>query len=384
MRAIVDQLEQTYQRIKLFLPERKRPYFSTIQINNIRAFLIYGPRGVGKTTFLIDSIKNRNFLYFSADNIAIQPYPLYDVVKEIFLRGYDGVVIDEVHFSNNWSLHVKNLYDDYPDKYIWISDSSNIILQKGVADLSRRFVQFRMPMLSFREYLYLTEGEYLDPVDVFNSYEPLAMIISKYNVLKLFKEYVSNGIRPIFFEGQYCNRLKSVLEKSLYNDIPFYVASIQENHLQLMNAVISHLLTSPIPTVNISGMCSDWGVSKEKFYSLLYVMNKSELIRIVQKKGDKHIYSKGAKMFLGDPSMYYCFDGNIGSAREAFIVFSLSEKYPVYASDNEKEYDYLVSNYSIEVGGKHKNNKRADYVIKDDIDVPYKNNIPMWMAGFCF
>jgi len=82
--------------------------------------------------------------------------------------------------------------------------------------------------------------------------------------------------------------------------------------------------------------------------------------------------------------MYYCFDGNIGSAREAFIVFSLSEKYPVYASDNEKEYDYMVGNYSIEVGGKHKNKKRADYVIKDDIDVPYKNNIPMWMAGFCF
>lgn len=384
MKELISHIEQTYERIKLFVPERKRPFFNTLNVQNVRAFLLYGPRGVGKTTFLIDVIKDRNFLYFSADNLKIHSYGLYDIVKEIFAQGYDGVVIDEIHFSNNWSVHLKNLYDDYPHKYIWISDSSNIILQKGIADLSRRFVQFRIPLLSFREYIYLSEGFYFETANPFLEYHELTQIIKRVNILKLFKDYITNGVRPIFFEGYYYNRLQSILEKSIYHDIPFYVPSIQENHLQLMNAIISHLLFSPIPTINVSRMCSQWGVSKEKLYSLLSVMSKSELINVVMKKNSAQVFSKGEKIFLCDPSMYHCFGGDMGSAREAFIVFSLKEKFQVFASGDETKCDYLIDNITIEVGGKSKKNKRADFVIKDDLDVPYKNSIPLWMIGFMY
>jgi hypothetical protein len=47
-----------------------------------------------------------------------------------------------------------------------------------------------------------------------------------------------------------------------------------------MKAIVSHFLNSPIPTINVSGMCSEWGISKEKLYDILYVMEQSEVIRI--------------------------------------------------------------------------------------------------------
>nr|WP_275045701.1 AAA family ATPase [Flexistipes sinusarabici] len=377
----MENCELTFERLRLSLPDKKRPFYEKLNIDNTRGALVYGQRGVGKTTFLLDKIRNKNFLYFSADNPLISSLPLYDFVQEIFKKGYEGIVIDEIHHSNSWSLNVKALFDDYPDKYIWISDSSNLMLKKSVADLSRRFVQYRIPMLSFREYVYLVTGRLTEKIDIFNFQKSFLSDISELNILKLFNDYLNFGIRPIFFEGEYCSRLKNLIEKSLYSDIPFYVKSIQDSHLRLMNAIIGHLLISPVPTINVSGMCSEWGIGKEKLYDILYVMEHSELINIVRKK-NKHNYSKGSKIFLSDPSCYHCFRGDIGNVREAFFVLSMKELYELYASDVEKECDYIINGIKFEIGGRNKKRKNAEYIVSDDLDIPLGNRLPLWMAGF--
>ncbi|MDL1969850.1 MAG: ATP-binding protein [Candidatus Desulfofervidaceae bacterium] len=384
LESIIEQIELTLERLKNFLPKVKRPYYRQIKIDNIRGALIYGLRGVGKTTFLIDKISNvkQNFLYFSADNPVISTIPLYDLVSAIFKKGYDGVVIDEIHYANKWSTHIKALYDDYPANLIWISDSSNLILKKSVADLSRRFVQFRIPLMSFREYLYLTQNI---EAETFNPFEDnkrnILTTLKNINILRLFTDYISGGTRPIFTEGEYCSRLKGLLEKSIYHDVPFYVSSIQDNHLRVMNAIVGHLISAPIPTINITNMCNEWDLGKEKLYNLLEVMERSELINIIRKPG-KFNYTKGSKIFLADPSIYSCFKGNTGSLREAFVVMCLKERYTINTCKNDDECDFSVGNFKIEVGGKNKKRKKADFVISDDIDVPVKNKIPMWMLGF--
>jgi len=382
---LIEQFEVTLERLKTYLPERKRPFYENIQIDNVRGALVYGLRGVGKTTFLISKIASskRNFLYFSADHPSISSLPLYEVVSAIFKKGYDGVVIDEIHHANKWSEHIKAIYDDYPGKTIWISDSSNLILKKSVSDLSRRFVQFRIPLMSFREYIFLTQDILVDPIDPFNIDKSIFVKLKDINILKLFTNYINGGIRPIFTEGEYCSRLKGLLEKSIYYDIPFYVSSIQDNHLRVMSAIIGHLITSPVPTINISGMCNEWDLGKDKLYNLLYVMEHSELINIVKKSG-KFTYTKGAKIFLSDPSIYSCFKGNLGSAREAFVVMCLKEKYEISACKDEKDCDFIVNGIKIEVGGKSKKSKNADFTVSDEIDLPVKNRIPLWILGFLY
>lgn len=384
MNAVIDQIELTTERLKRYLPDRKRLAFKNLDVSGLRGVLLYGSRGVGKTTFLISQIADKNFLYFSADNPLVASMSLYELLRWIYSRGYSGVVVDEVHFANQWSVHLKAFYDDFPDFCIWASDSSNLILRKAVSDLSRRFVQYRMPMLSFREYLYLTEGLELEPLDIFSFDRQALSSLNSVNVLKLFHDYLHEGIRPVFFEKEYCKRMAGILEKSIYHDMPFYVPSIQENHLRLMNAIIGHLLLSPVPTLNVSGMCSEWGVSKDKLYNLLIAMEQAELIRIIKQEGKEKTYSKGAKIFISDPSIYYCFNGNLGSAREAFVTFSLSERYKLAACKDETLCDYVVDGKRVEVGGHAKKVKKADFVIRDDIDVPVGNKIPMWMIGMVF
>lgn len=381
LERVLEIAEETHQRLKFSLPERIRPLYDRAEIDNLRTLLVYGQRGAGKTTFLLYRSKNRPFLYFSADNPLIANYPLYEVVREAFKRGYEGVILDEVHHAKDWSQHLKALYDDYPERYIWASGSSSLLIKSGVADLSRRFVHVRIPLLSFREFLFLKEGILSEPMDPFNIKKETINLTKKLNILGLFREYSSSGTRPFFFEGEYCNRLQGIVEKSIYYDIPFFLPSTQSNHLRLMSAVVGYLIGSPVPTVNVSRLCSDWHIGKEKLYQLFSVMESVELLKIVRRKADRSIYSKGAKMLINDPSIYYCFSGNLGSAREAFVVFALSERHEVYASAKEEDYDYLVDGWKIEVGGKTKSSKSADFVVSDDLELPVRNRIPLWMLG---
>ena len=60
---------------------------------------------------------------------------------------------DEIHKYRNWNQELKNLYDSYPDIKIVFSGSSSINLIKGICDLSRRGVIYKLAGISFREYL---------------------------------------------------------------------------------------------------------------------------------------------------------------------------------------------------------------------------------------
>ena len=96
--------------------------------------LLTGARGVGKTTFLLHHAREQDVLYISADNPGIADASLYEVGRAAFFAGYSGVIVDEVHFARNWSVHAKALYDDFPDRTLWLSDSSSLILRSAAGD----------------------------------------------------------------------------------------------------------------------------------------------------------------------------------------------------------------------------------------------------------
>ncbi|WP_241160063.1 hypothetical protein [Parabacteroides sp. ZJ-118] len=52
---------------------------------------------------------------------------------------------------------------------------------------------------------------------------------------------------------------------------------------------------------------------------------------------------------------------------------------------DEKKGDYMIMkdhvSQTLEVGGKNKNPKGADYVLRDNTDYPVGNAIPFWLMG---
>jgi hypothetical protein len=205
------------------------------------------------------------------------------------------------------------------------------------------------------------------------------------NILFAFQNFMEEGFRPIFLEWDYRQQILNIIEKTLHGDIPFFVPQITDIHFRLMNAIVGYLSMSKIPTINVEGMCNEWGIGKAKLYQLLHVMDATGLIRIIYRENDTKTYSKGAKIFLSDPSFYSVLGGEIGTRREAFVVAAFSNAgKKVFASKNEEAGDFLVNGSVIEVGGKSKAKKRADYVIRDNTDLPHKNIIPLWLLGFMY
>lgn len=366
------------------MPERIRPW--TSEYKEIpRALILSGLRGVGKSTFLFHHAKNKKILYFSADNPLTSDENLYEMCSFIFMQGFEGVIIDEVHFAKDWSKCLKALYDDFPDKIIWTSDSSSIVLREANADLSRRFVRIKMPLMSFREFIFLETGTVFSKW-IFGSDKLPCKPDSK--TLSLFTEYRAHGTRPFYTEGNYEDKVLSLLDKTLYSDVPFFLPQITDSNLRLMKAVVATLANSNIPRIEVRKLCSNWAIGSEKLYSLLNVMESVGVFKIIRFENEKKANTVGAKFFFADPCMYRILSGNEGTEREAFSVMCFNMAgCSAEASRDETKGDFLISfpkeknKITVEVGGKNKKEKNADYVLRDNTDYPTLNGIPFWLLA---
>jgi len=374
-------LETAMKRKINLLPKELRA-FTKKDRSLARAVMVTGHRGIGKTTFLLHHSQDKNMLYLSADHPSLAAIPLYDLGEHIFMQGYDGIIIDEVHFAKDWSRHVKVLYDDFPDKKIWISDSSSLILRGGAGDLSRRFVKIRMPLLSFREYIALETKELLP---AFNPFEKVPFAADS-TMLRLFQAYRQKGTRPFYQEEFYAERMLEILDKTLFADVPFFIPKITDGNIRLMKAVIGTLASSAIPRLHVRSLCADWQVSSEKLYQLLFVMESIGVIRIIRKVHDKKAKTVGDKMFLGDPAYYSILNGNKGTEREALAAAMLIESgIKLESAGNEQKGDFIIDNdLCIEIGGRSKQPKEFDFVVRDDIDTAAGKVIPLWALGFMY
>ncbi|MDJ0763969.1 MAG: AAA family ATPase [Myxococcota bacterium] len=387
MDDILSRILQIQHRLMASLPDTVRPYLDALDIGD-RGALIVGPRGVGKTYFLLKTIKNRHGLYVSLDNPMARTAPLYELIEAAALKGYENIFLDEVHYSQDWALHLKAAYDAFPQLTIWASDSSSVVLRRGVADLSRRFPITHIPLMSLREFIALREGTLLPTFNPFDGDSQLvSRILKQINVLKLFAEYMQFGFRPFFLEetSSYLDKIINTINKSIEADIPYLIPRLTDNHFRLMQAVIAHLGGSVIPRISVNAMCGRWHLSKEKLHQLISVLERAHVLRIIRKKNDRTISSLGAKMFLFEPSAYYYFTEDPGTRREAYVTAAaMASGFEVWATKDEREGDFIIDDTAVEVGGRNKKKKGADVVIRDDTDVLYDDVIPMWTFGMTY
>jgi predicted AAA+ superfamily ATPase len=120
---------------------------------------LIGPRGVGKTTLVLQYIKQKlnpsETLYVSAEDFYFVDHRITELVDTFVKYGGKYLFIDEIHKYKDWEKELKLIYDYHKELKVVFTGSSVLDIKEGASDLSRRAVIYYMKGLSFREYLQL-------------------------------------------------------------------------------------------------------------------------------------------------------------------------------------------------------------------------------------
>jgi hypothetical protein len=372
----------------------KRYMHQSIQFTN-RLTGILGARGVGKTTFLLQylldvAIADDKKLYFSVDNFEIAS--LFDVAKEFEKVGGELLIIDEIHKYHNFEIELKKIYDILDIKVIF-SGSSALQLDHSKADLSRRAVIHYVKGLSFREFLeFKTSKKFkvfsLD--DILHNHTQLANdLLEEIKPYKYFKEYLTYGYYPFYFESDedYLLKLSQTINTVIEVDIPS-IFPIEYKNIINLKKLVKLLCTSKPFKVNLQELMKRMELNDYKsLYRFIDYLHKAKIITAIKAPARSDtIFSKPDKLYLNNTNLLfaYCQNSEIGTLREIFFTTMLDNITTVNKGD------FLVNEkYIFEIGGKNKTFKQIkdtknSYVCADDIEVGFKNKIPLYLFGFLY
>ncbi len=364
---------------------------------NVRLIGIKGARGVGKTTLLMQHIKETftkldNVLYVSLDNMWFNNHCLEELVEFLYTHGVVNVYFDEVHKYKNWTQLLKNFYDSYPDLNIVYTGSAMLAIDNSKTDLSRRQSLYTLNGLSFREYLEY-EGIATIPaislenlLDVHIGY---AMeMASKIRVLKYFDEYLSKGYYPYYKEAgdDYLMRVAEVTQLVIDSDIPA-VEYITYTTIQKIKKLLMVIAENVPLEPNINKLSAELESTRDQTLKMLYLLDRAALLYLLTDKVKDYKHLTGPKkVYLNNANLMHALSGRTseGTLRETFFANQVGAGSTLTMP---KQGDFMADGkYLFEVGGSRKTfnqiaNLPNSYLALDDIETGNGNRIPLWTFG---
>lgn len=398
----MEQLQEQHLRLiaHINLPH-KRSLIEKINWES-RLIAIRGARGVGKTTMMLQHIKDAYgtnpevALYASLDHLYFSHHSLIDLADQFYKRGGKCLCLDEVHKYEGWSRELKNIYDGYPDLKVIFSGSSLLNILNAEADLSRRCVSYDMQGLSFREYLLFKENITL-PIfsldEILNN--PLQhseQIARQCRPLQYFNKYLAEGYYPFFLQDNidYLTQLQKVVGMILEIELP-QLCKIDIGNVRKLRSLLS-VVSSGVPfAVDISKMAQMSELNRNTIVSYLAHLNRAKLINLLYSDAlNLKRMQKPDKIYMENTNLLHALSltqVETGTLRETFFVNQLTYQHQV---EYAQKADFLIDRrYTIEVGGQSKGGKQIagtpdSFIAADDIEYALGNKIPLWLFGFLY
>jgi len=379
----------------------KRYFYDKYLLNNQEKLLsILGARGVGKTTALLQYLKENQLsfkekLYISADWIDSES--IFDIAEKFYNMGGKLLIIDEIHKYPNFEKELKNIYDIF-DIQVIISGSSILKIDNSKADLSRRLLKRDIKGLSFREFLELKYDIKLSTFtleEILTSHQDIYFSLQTPEIRSFsqeLKEYYKVGYYPFYHQDDeaYFLKLKETINVILEIDL-VAISNIKYTTIRKFKKLIEYICTSYPYKPNIQKLLTQIDMPKtyySEFYEYLDYLHKAKVLRIIKSANKKDaILTKPEKIYLNNPNLYYVYCDNyeIGTIRETFFS-CMMEDYDIYCANKG---DFIIDKYTFEIGGKNKTKKQIQninnaFIVQDDIEIGNNNTIPLWMFGFLY
>ncbi|MCF0160213.1 MAG: AAA family ATPase [Bacteroidaceae bacterium] len=365
---------------------------------NDRLIGIKGPRGVGKTTFLLQYAKekygtDRCCLYINMNNFYFQQMGLTQFAGEFLRRGGKVLLIDQVFKYPDWSKELRQCYDSYPTLKIVFTGSSVMRLKEENPELNGIVKSYNLRGFSFREFLNLQAGCSF-PIykleDILHNHESIVKTILPYvRPLDYFQDYLHHGFYPFFLEKRnFSENLLKTMSMMIEVDI-LLIKQIELKYLSKIKKLLYLLAVDGPTSPNISQLANEVQTSRATVMNYIKYLTDARLTNLIYSSGDD-FPKKPAKIMMHNTNQMYAI-------------------YPIKV----EEQDVLETFFLNTLWKDHKMNKGAKdatYLVDDDLhfrictesqplrtkitpnsyyachraDVGHGNQIPLWLFGFVY
>lgn len=326
-------------------PRRKyfESFLRTLTDKSVRrAVVLMGPRRVGKTVMIYQSIRalidqgvdTKSILYLSLETPIYTGLALEQLLghfQALFEHKRESslyVFFDEIQYLRDWEVHLKSLVDSYPEyKFAATGSAAAALRLKSNESGAGRFSDYILPPLTFAEYLMFIgrEDELVEKTKVGDiekqKYEYIAKNIEELN--EEFVNYLNFGGYPeaVFSEsirrdpGQYIK--SDIIDKVLLRDLPSLYGI---NDIQELNRLFTTLAYNTGGEVSLEGLSQSSGVAKNTIKRYLEYLEAAFLIRRVERIDQNAKRFKRAmcfKVYLTNPSMRAALFGQINAESDA-------------------------------------------------------------------
>jgi len=361
-----------------------------------RMICIKGFRGVGKTTFLLDLIRekcpdDKSCLYVNLNNFYFTKRKIFNFADEFYKKGGKILILDQIHKYPEWAVELRACYDSFPDLKIIFSASPVLRVIEGNEKLKGIVKVYHLEGLSFREFLNF-KGNFhfrrysLDELMV-NHVTISGEITAQVKPLAYFNEYLQTGFYPYFLNDHsfYSESLLKHVNLALEIDVT-YLNQIELKYLPKLRKLLQ-IVCSQVPFCpNVSKMSQDVETSRATIMNYLRYLKNARLVNLLFSNGDEGQLKKPDLVYAHDTNILYAVgpdNVNNRNLRTTFFYNQVGYKYDVKHSDIadfkvDGKYDFLI-------GGKY--TLPADekcYAAADMIEEGRGNVIPLWLFGFLY
>ena len=348
---------------------------------------IRGPRGVGRTQFLLTYAKEnfdprlRQCLYANMNSFYFQGRKLVDFAAEFIKLGGQVLLIDQAFKLPNWREQIIECYNRFPYLRIVYSTTSVRGGDNDHTELNTLAQQYWLHGFSFREFINLRTGENFRAYTLKELLEDhksiLKSILPKVRPWEYFQQYLHHGYYPFFLESSnFIEQLLRGMNTMIEIDILF-IKQIELKYLERIKKLLYLLAVSDSTAPNVSRLAEEIGTSRAT------VMNYLKYLE------DECFPKKPASVLLHNPNLLYSiYSPQISeqTIMETFFVNSLWRHHTVNKGKRDSIYR-INHNTDIQVCDRSKRVKSDPNIVLARYNTEVgrgDNEIPLWLFGFLY
>jgi len=361
---------------------------------------IKGPRGVGKTTFLLQYAKehfdilDKQCLYINMNNFYFQGHGIADFAGEFYRHGGRVLLIDQVFKQPNWSTELRKCYDLFPNLKIVFTGSSVMRLKDENPELNGIVKSYDLRGFSFREFLNLLTNNNFKPYsldDIIQHHEQIErQILPKVSPNRYFQDYIHHGFYPFFQEHRnYSENLLKTMNMMTEVDI-LLIKQIELKYLTKIKKLFYQIAEDgPSKTPNITKLSQDIETSRATVMNYIKYLTDARLLNLIYPIG-QGIPKKPARIMLQNTNLMYAIypiQVDKQEAMETFFVNTMWKDHQV--NTGTRDCNFLVDErlkFRI-VDAKAVDRCRFSNEIiyaRYNTEIGKDNQIPLWLFGFLY